>query len=277
MALSALHRAVRAASPCRWSWPFRRACRWAACTGWTSSRATCWTRGHRGHPARHDPQPGALPARHPRRGDPFRNDRWDYMYYLKPGKSRRTTQRWIIVWFDGEHRAGSEPDVPIGPATSKRLNSAVDRFCTLHESVDEPVAGRVRTRAQQQSRAVLANSEPHPQIDAAAFLGPGARSATRRAGSGRDPSTSSMVRRRGGSSRLRVVKLRRERSLRQRQAGHQARRVPRQDRTAGATGHELRVRLEVRHQREHGVRGIRHDGAAMDFAHRNVTWLSSAR
>ncbi|MDP2326229.1 MAG: outer membrane protein assembly factor BamE [Gammaproteobacteria bacterium] len=45
--------------------------------------------------------------------DPFRTDRWDYMYYLKPGKSRRTTQRWLIVWFDGEVVREVDPDVPI--------------------------------------------------------------------------------------------------------------------------------------------------------------------
>ncbi len=45
--------------------------------------------------------------------DPFRTDRWDYMYYLKPGKSRRTTQRWLIVWFDGETVREVSQDVPI--------------------------------------------------------------------------------------------------------------------------------------------------------------------
>jgi outer membrane protein assembly factor BamE len=45
--------------------------------------------------------------------NPFRTDRWDYMYYLKPGKSRRTTQRWLIVWFDGETVREVSQDVPI--------------------------------------------------------------------------------------------------------------------------------------------------------------------
>jgi outer membrane protein assembly factor BamE len=45
--------------------------------------------------------------------DPFRNDRWDYMYYLKPGRSRRTTQRWLIVWFDGDIVREVSQDVPI--------------------------------------------------------------------------------------------------------------------------------------------------------------------
>jgi outer membrane protein assembly factor BamE len=45
--------------------------------------------------------------------DPFRTDRWDYFYYLKPGKSRRTTQRWLVVWFDGEIVREVSQDVPI--------------------------------------------------------------------------------------------------------------------------------------------------------------------
>ncbi len=46
--------------------------------------------------------------------DPFRNDRWDYMYYLRPGKSRQATQRWVIVWFDGDLVREVSRDVPIG-------------------------------------------------------------------------------------------------------------------------------------------------------------------
>jgi outer membrane protein assembly factor BamE len=45
---------------------------------------------------------------------PFRSDRWDYMYYLKAGKSRKTTQRWLIVSFDGETVREVRRDVPIG-------------------------------------------------------------------------------------------------------------------------------------------------------------------
>ncbi|MEO7385372.1 MAG: outer membrane protein assembly factor BamE [Gammaproteobacteria bacterium] len=49
----------------------------------------------------------------PLAADPFRTDRWDYMYYLKPGKSRNTTQRWIIVWFDGDTVQEVDRDVPV--------------------------------------------------------------------------------------------------------------------------------------------------------------------
>jgi outer membrane protein assembly factor BamE len=52
--------------------------------------------------------------------DPFRTNRWDYMYYLKPGKSRKTTQRWIIVWFDGDTVREVNRDVPVGPAGAKQ-------------------------------------------------------------------------------------------------------------------------------------------------------------
>lgn len=46
--------------------------------------------------------------------DPFRTDHWDYMYYLKPGKSRKATQRWVIVRFDGDTVREVNRDVPIG-------------------------------------------------------------------------------------------------------------------------------------------------------------------
>jgi len=46
--------------------------------------------------------------------DAFRTDRWDYMYYLRPGKSRKATQRWVIVWFDGDTVRQVDRDVPVG-------------------------------------------------------------------------------------------------------------------------------------------------------------------
>ena len=46
--------------------------------------------------------------------DPFRNDRWNYMYYLKPGRSQKATQRWVIVRFDGDTVREVNRDVPIG-------------------------------------------------------------------------------------------------------------------------------------------------------------------
>jgi outer membrane protein assembly factor BamE len=46
--------------------------------------------------------------------NPFRNDRWDYMYYLKAGKSSRAAQRWVVVDFDGDLVREVRRDVPIG-------------------------------------------------------------------------------------------------------------------------------------------------------------------
>jgi outer membrane protein assembly factor BamE len=45
---------------------------------------------------------------------PFHPDRWDYMYFLRPGKSRRPIQRWVIVHFDGDLVKEVERDVPVG-------------------------------------------------------------------------------------------------------------------------------------------------------------------
>lgn len=45
--------------------------------------------------------------------DDFRADHWNYMYYLKPGTSRKVTQRWVIVWFDGDTVRKVDQDVPI--------------------------------------------------------------------------------------------------------------------------------------------------------------------
>lgn len=45
--------------------------------------------------------------------DPFSADRWDYMYYLRPGKSQDATQRWVIVWFEGDTVSRIDDDVPV--------------------------------------------------------------------------------------------------------------------------------------------------------------------
>ena len=56
---------------------------------------------------------------------PFRADRWDYLYFLRPGKSRNVTQRWVIVWFDGDSVREVNTDVPVGQANS-RITSLAD-------------------------------------------------------------------------------------------------------------------------------------------------------
>lgn len=34
--------------------------------------------------------------------NPFDEDRWDYYYYFKAGKSRKTTTEHLVVFFDGD-------------------------------------------------------------------------------------------------------------------------------------------------------------------------------
>jgi outer membrane protein assembly factor BamE len=43
--------------------------------------------------------------------DPFHRDRWDYVYYLRRGNSRREEKRWLIVWFDGDKVKDMQRDV----------------------------------------------------------------------------------------------------------------------------------------------------------------------
>lgn len=35
--------------------------------------------------------------------DPFHEDRWDYVYYLRIGRQKATFKRWISVYFDGDN------------------------------------------------------------------------------------------------------------------------------------------------------------------------------
>lgn len=46
--------------------------------------------------------------------DSFHPDRWDYMYYNRPGRSRSAEQRWLIVMFDGDRVREIRRDVPVG-------------------------------------------------------------------------------------------------------------------------------------------------------------------
>jgi len=47
--------------------------------------------------------------------DVFRDDRWDYLYYFKPGRSSKAERRWIIVWFDGNVVREIQRDVRTQP------------------------------------------------------------------------------------------------------------------------------------------------------------------
>jgi outer membrane protein assembly factor BamE len=35
--------------------------------------------------------------------DPFHEDRWDYVYFLRIGRDKATFKRWISIYFDGEN------------------------------------------------------------------------------------------------------------------------------------------------------------------------------
>ena len=34
--------------------------------------------------------------------DPFHEERWDYVYYLKVGREDATFKRWVSIYFDGD-------------------------------------------------------------------------------------------------------------------------------------------------------------------------------
>ena len=49
--------------------------------------------------------------------DAFHEDRWDYTYYLRRGRSRDVDRRWLIVYFEGDVVSRIEKDVPLDPAS----------------------------------------------------------------------------------------------------------------------------------------------------------------
>ena len=48
--------------------------------------------------------------------DPFRKDRWDYIYYFKKGRQRAIDRRWLVVYFDGDRVREVRRDVPVEPS-----------------------------------------------------------------------------------------------------------------------------------------------------------------
>lgn len=48
--------------------------------------------------------------------DTFHNERWDYTYYLKRGRSRDVEQRWLVVYFDGDEVVRLEHDLELQPS-----------------------------------------------------------------------------------------------------------------------------------------------------------------
>jgi len=49
--------------------------------------------------------------------DSFHENRWDYTYYLRRGRSREIDRRWLIVYFDGDVVSRIEKDVPLDPSS----------------------------------------------------------------------------------------------------------------------------------------------------------------
>ncbi|MEE4184357.1 MAG: outer membrane protein assembly factor BamE [Gammaproteobacteria bacterium] len=47
--------------------------------------------------------------------DVFHKDRWDYVYYFRPGRSTDPERRWVIIWFDGETVREVQRDVTVRP------------------------------------------------------------------------------------------------------------------------------------------------------------------
>ena len=48
--------------------------------------------------------------------DPFRSDRWDYVYFFRKGKAKNPDRRWLIVWFDGDIVKEIDRDVQTQPS-----------------------------------------------------------------------------------------------------------------------------------------------------------------
>ena len=47
--------------------------------------------------------------------DSFHQDRWDYTYYFRRGRSREIDQRWFIVFFDGDEVVRIDRDPTVFP------------------------------------------------------------------------------------------------------------------------------------------------------------------
>lgn len=48
--------------------------------------------------------------------DVFHDDRWDYVYYFRAGRSNKPERRWLIVWFDGNVVREIDKDVEVKPS-----------------------------------------------------------------------------------------------------------------------------------------------------------------
>jgi outer membrane protein assembly factor BamE len=50
--------------------------------------------------------------------DAFDPDRWDYVYSLRRGHSRKVAKRHLVVWFEGDQVTRIEQPIPIPPKES---------------------------------------------------------------------------------------------------------------------------------------------------------------
>ena len=50
--------------------------------------------------------------------DSFNADRWDYVYSLRRGHSRKVSKRHLVVWFEGDTVARVEEPIPLPRAGS---------------------------------------------------------------------------------------------------------------------------------------------------------------
>jgi outer membrane protein assembly factor BamE len=49
--------------------------------------------------------------------DAFHQQRWDYAYYLRRGRSRNVERRWLVVYFEEDRVVRIENDLTLQPAT----------------------------------------------------------------------------------------------------------------------------------------------------------------
>jgi outer membrane protein assembly factor BamE len=47
--------------------------------------------------------------------DAFHNNRWDYIYYFRQGRSQKAERRWLVVYFDDDLVHEIQRDVPVKP------------------------------------------------------------------------------------------------------------------------------------------------------------------
>lgn len=49
--------------------------------------------------------------------DSFHQQRWDYPYYLRRGRSRDIVRRWLVVYFEGDRVVRLERDLTLQPSS----------------------------------------------------------------------------------------------------------------------------------------------------------------